>query len=171
MENNAAKRPKPAGQPRDLGCSVTFRVRYYETDMMGITHHSNYLRWFEVARTEYLRQAGMTYRSLEEMGLGCPLTGARCRFLHASRYDDEITVQTWIKVYDGIHLTMAYQVYTEGKLICDGETDHAFIWKGRVAALSRSLPAVHSCMAAARDRDMLHAGSPAGSAVPEPDRT
>lgn len=80
----------------DLGCSVSFRVRYYETDTMGITHHSNYLRWFEVARTEYLRAAGMAYRSLEDMGLGCPLTSASCRYLKSSRYDDLVTVQTWI---------------------------------------------------------------------------
>ena len=83
--------------PADRGCRVTFRVRYYETDMMGITHHSNYLRWFEVARTEYLREAGMPYRSLEDMGLDCPVIGVRCRYLHPSRYDDLITVQTWVK--------------------------------------------------------------------------
>jgi acyl-CoA thioester hydrolase len=132
---------------------MTFRVRYYETDMMGITHHSNYLRWFEMARTEYLRQADLTYRSLEDMGLGCPVTGARCRYLHPSRYDDLITIQTWVKSYDGLRLTMAYLVFAEGRLICDGETDHAFAYKGRVTALQRSLPDIHARLLAARDRD------------------
>jgi acyl-CoA thioester hydrolase len=167
----ALPKSKPASQPPDLGCSVVFRVRYYETDMMGITHHSNYLRWFEVARTEYLRQADMTYRELEAMGLACPVTGARCRFMRPSRYDDEICVQTWIRTYDGIRLTMAYLVTSGGQLICDGETDHAFVWKGHATALQRSLPAVHLRMAAAQTRDHELAGIPADPAVPDPART
>lgn len=137
----------------DLGCSASFRVRYYETDTMGITHHSNYLRWFEVGRTEYLRAADMTYASLEAMGLGSPLTGARCRYLHPSRYDDLVTVQTWISSYNGVRLTMAYAVWHEGRLICDGETDHAFVWQGRPVALGRSLPEVHAKMLAGMARD------------------
>jgi acyl-CoA thioester hydrolase len=141
------------GRLPGLGCCTVFRVHYYETDMMGITHHSNYLRWFEVARTEYLRKIGMTYRSLEDMGLGCPVTGARARYRHPSRYDDEIVVQTWIKSYDGLRLGMAYRVLCDERLICDGDTDHAFVWKGRAAALPRSLPDVHTRFAAARDRD------------------
>ena len=139
--------------PADRGCRVTFRVRYYETDMMGITHHSNYIRWFEVARTEYLRQAGLTYRSLEDMGLGCPLTAVRCRYIHPSRYDDLVTVQTWVKAYNGVRLTMEYRVICQDAVICAGETDHAFAWKGRVSAVQRCLPDAHALLAAARDRD------------------
>jgi len=139
--------------PAGRGCRVTFRVRYYETDMMGITHHSNYIRWLELARTEYLRQAELTYRTLEDMGLSCPVTGVRCRFLHPSRYDDLVTVQTWVKSYDGLRLTMAYLVFVDDRLILDGETDHAFIWKGRAAAVQRSLPAIHARLAEVRDRD------------------
>lgn len=148
----------------EQGNSVSFRVRYSETDMMGITHHSNYLRWFEVGRTEYLRAAGMTYRSLEEMGMGSPVIGARCRYLHSSRYDDLITVQSWIKSYSGARLTMAYAVWHEGQLICDGETDHAFVMEGRPVALGRSLPEVHAKMMASMARD----SQPEADAEPEP---
>ncbi len=135
------------------GQSVSFRVRYCETDAMGITHHSNYLRWFEVARTEYLRAAGMAYRSLEEMGLGSPVTGARCQYLHPSRYDDLVTVQTWISRYNGVRLTMSYAVWRGDELICDGETNHAFVYQGRAVALSRSLPEIHARMLSAMKKD------------------
>ncbi|HBP37782.1 MAG TPA: acyl-CoA thioesterase [Clostridiales bacterium] len=137
------------------GHLVSFRVRYYETDAMGIVHHSNYLRWFELARTEYLRSAGMTYRSLEEMGLASPVIGARCRYLHPCRYDDLIQVQAWIQAYNGVRLTLAYAVWHDGCLICDGETDHAFVWHGRAVALVRSLPEIHSRMLAGLNRDRL----------------
>lgn len=136
-----------------LGCLTSLDVRYYETDMMGISHHSNYIRWFEVARTEYLRAAGMTYRSLEDMGLGCPVIGARCRYLHPSRYDDHLTIQAWVTNYTGVRLFMAYQIWHEDLLICDGETDHAFVYKGRPVSLSRSLPEVHAGMLACLERD------------------
>jgi acyl-CoA thioester hydrolase len=147
LSGQPRREPEPSFRP-GLGCSVSLRVRYYETDMMGIVHHSNYLRWFEVARTEYLRFAGLTYRGLEDMGMGSPLTGARCRYLQPCRYDDLITIQTWIKSYNGVRLTMTYRVWHDGRLICDGETDHAFVLDGRPIALPRSLPAVHAGMLA-----------------------
>jgi acyl-CoA thioester hydrolase len=136
------------------GCQVTFRVRYYETDKMGIVHHSNYLRWFEIARTEYLRKIGLTYRSLEEAGLGCPVIGARCQFFHSCTYDDLVTVQAWIGGYDGLRLSMAYRVAVGGQVICSGETDHAFVYNGKAVALQRSLPDIHAAMMTARNEDL-----------------
>lgn len=144
--------PRLAYRP-ELGCLVSFQVRYYETDAMGVVHHSNYLRWFEVGRTEYLRAAGMAYRRLEEMGLFCPLTGARSEYLQFSRYDDTVTVQTWIKAYNGVRLTMAYAVWVEGKLACQGETDHAFVMNGRPVSLDRRLPEIHAGMLDCLARD------------------
>ncbi len=144
--------PEKSYRP-EFGCSVSFRVRYYETDAMQIVHHSNYLRWFEVGRTEYLRAAGMTYRSLEDMGLGCPLVGSRCRYHKASRYDDLVTVQAWIKHYTGVRLTMGYIVWVDGQPICDGETDHAFVMNGRPVSVSRCLPDIHAGMLAHLELD------------------
>jgi acyl-CoA thioester hydrolase len=165
-----SKGSRHVAQPQDLGCSVTFRVRYYETDMMGIVHHSNYLRWFEVGRTEYLRRIGMPYRSLEEMGLGCPVLGARLNYYKPSRYDDEITVQCWTRAYDGLRLTMAYQVHDGGQVICEGETDHAFVWNGRPAAVQRCLPDVHARLAAACGKDSPTGGAPGSDGLgPVPD--
>jgi acyl-CoA thioester hydrolase len=159
--NEPRKQQKALEQLDSRGCQVSFRVHYYETDMMGIVHHSNYLRWFETARTEYLRQVDMTYRSLEESGLGCPLIGASCRFLHSCTYDDTVTVQTWIGHYDGLRLFMTYRVFVNGQVICTGETEHAFVFHGRAVALQRSLPGIHTKMMAAFKQDHQPAGNPA----------
>lgn len=137
----------------DLGCSVAIRVRYCETDAMGIVHHANYLCWFEVARTEYLRSAGIPYSSLEARGLGSPLTGASCRYLKPSRYDDQLIVQAWISHFNGVRLTLSYLVWLDGQIICTGETDHAFVMSGRPVALHRSMPDVFASMQLSHDKD------------------
>jgi len=105
----------------------------------------------------------MTYRRLEEMGLGCPLIGARSHYRQFCRYDDLVTVQTWIKDYNGVRLTMAYSIWADGVLVCDGETDHAFVMNGRPVALGRSLPGIHTGMLAClvRDAQVLNGSSPA----------
>ncbi len=137
------------------GVSISFRVRYYETDAMGIVHHSNYLRWFELGRTEYLRQVNLTYRSLEDRGIASPVTGIRCTYKKPARYDDLIELTSTVKAYDGIRLTMAYTVKSQGSLIASGESDHAFLAKGRVVAPRRSLPDVDKVLTAclAKDQD------------------
>ncbi len=122
------------------GFQTVFRVRYYETDAMGIVHHSNYLRWFELGRTEYLRAVGLPYRSLEEQGIASPVTGIRCRYLKPAKYDDEIVLHVSVKAYKNTRLTMGYEIYCNDQLICSGESDHAFILDGRPIAPRRSLP-------------------------------
>jgi acyl-CoA thioester hydrolase len=130
----------------ERGHLVTFRVRYYETDAMGIVHHSNYLRWFEMARTEYLRAAGLPYRVMEESGTGCPVIGARCQYHHSARYDDEVQIRCWISAYSGVRLSLAYTVMRDDTLLCTGETDHTFVHGGRVVAPRRSLPDVDTVL-------------------------
>lgn len=76
---------------------VSFPVRYAETDQMGIVHHSNYPIWFEIGRTDHLRQLGRTYASLEEEGLLLPLVNLNCKYLAPAKYGDEIEVKTRIK--------------------------------------------------------------------------
>ena len=137
----------------DLGCSARIRVRYCETDAMGIVHHANYLCWFEVARTEYLRAAGIPYSSLEARGLGSPLTGSSCRYLKPSRYDDQLIIQTWISRFNGVRLTLSYLVWLDGQPICTGETDHAFVMAGRPVALHRSMPDVFFSMRSSFEKD------------------
>ena len=136
------------------GVEIEFRVRYYETDAMGIVHHSNYLRWFELGRTEYLRSVGLPYRTLEDRGVNSPVIGIRCRYLHPARYDDLIQLKTWVQDYTGIRLVMGYEVSCEGRLICAGESEHAFTSQKKTVAPVRSLPDVHAVMLDCRRRDL-----------------
>lgn len=130
-------------QPQN-GHVVSLRVRYYETDAMGIVHHSNYIRWFEVARTDYLRAVGLPYRELEQDGIQSPVIGIRCDYLKSARYDDAIDIRVFVAAYNGIRLTFGYEVRRDdGQLLCSGQSDHAFVHHGRVAAPKRSLPSVH----------------------------
>ena len=140
------------GQP---GHSVTLHVRYYETDAMGIVHHSNYIRWFEVARTNYLRKIGLPYRELEESGTMSPVIGVRCDYLKSARYDDTIEVRAWVSAYNGVRLTIAYQVTRDSQVLCRGESDHAFVHDGRPVAPKRSLHHVHQVLSDCLRRDTL----------------
>ena len=147
--------------------SIQFRVRYYETDAMGIVHHSNYLRWFELGRTEYLRSAGLPYRTMEEQGIGCPVIGIRADYKRPARYDDQIELLTWVHQYDGVRLTMAYCVSSAGKTLCKGESVHAFTREGRAAAPVRSLPEVHEVLLQCFARDRALAVPQAGQTWPK----
>ncbi|HHU77924.1 MAG: acyl-CoA thioesterase [Caldicoprobacterales bacterium] len=104
------------------------KVRYQETDQMGIVHHSNYLIWFEVGRTEFLHDAGFNYGRMEERGVMLPLTEARCTYLHGAKYEDNLIIRTWIEKFAGVRLTMAYEAIREedGLLLAKGSTVHAF---------------------------------------------
>ena len=107
---------------------VKIRVRYKETDQMGVVHHTNYYTWFEVARTEFMRNTGMNYRQMEENGVMLPLLETHCYYLQGARYDDLVTVRTWVSKYVGIRVTMDYEVIRDedGALLARGSTVHAF---------------------------------------------
>ena len=75
--------------------AISLRVRYAETDKMGVVYHANYFVWFEVGRCELLRAVGRSYRDLEETGIGLPVIEAHCEYKMPARYDDELQVKTW----------------------------------------------------------------------------
>ena len=103
------------------------RVRYAETDQMGIAHHAEYFAWFEVGRTDLLRRYGCTYRDLEAQGLRFPVIEAAARYLKPARYDDVLEVRTRLTSLGGARLSFAYEVHrdgTEGPL-ATGSTVHA----------------------------------------------
>ena len=108
-------------------CEVKFRVRYAETDQMGVVYHANHFIWFEVGRVEFLRSIGFSYRDMEESD-GCfiAVVDARCRYKAPARYDDEVVVRTHLKnvreslVHFGYELVRA----SDGLLLAEGETTH-----------------------------------------------
>ena len=104
------------------------KVRYVETDQMGIVHHSNYYAWFEVGRTEFFAYTGMSYRKLEEEGLFFPIE-SQCIYKEAAKYEDELTIRTFIHELKGARITFNYDVIRnlDGKLLATGKTVHAFV--------------------------------------------
>ncbi|MDQ3070549.1 MAG: acyl-CoA thioesterase [Acidobacteriota bacterium] len=103
------------------------RVRYAETDRMGVVYYANYLVWFEVARADLLRALGWTYREMEESGVSLPVIEARCQYRAPARYDDEIVIHTegWIR--SPVRMEFAYRVsrVSDGVLAAEGLTMHA----------------------------------------------
>ncbi len=103
------------------------RVRYAETDQMGVAYHSNFLIWFEVGRVELLRQIGFDYRDMERQD-GCfiAVVDARCRYKSPARYDDELLVRTYLTNVRGSLIHFRYEVLRdkEGTLLAEGETVH-----------------------------------------------
>jgi acyl-CoA thioester hydrolase len=118
-------------EPADLslGRAVEsrLRVRYSETDQMGIVYHSHYLVWFEIGRTEWCRAAGLPYAEMERAGLYIPVTRVEASFRRRSSYDDPIRIEARMAELSGRGCTFAYAVRGEnGELLADGSTRHIF---------------------------------------------
>lgn len=106
------------------------RVRYGETDQMGYVYYGNYASYFEVARVESLRQLGMTYKELEEMGVMLPVLENKSKYLAPALYDDHLRIVTSIKEKPGVRIRFEYEIFNEaGKMLHQGETLLAFVNK------------------------------------------
>jgi len=106
---------------------TTVRVRYAETDQMGVAYHGNYFTWFEVGRTEFLRETGFDYKSLErEEGFYIVVAEASCRYKGPARYDDLLRIRTELKALRGPVMKFGYRVLrdADGALLAEGETAH-----------------------------------------------
>ncbi len=106
-------------------CSI--RVRYADTDQMRVAYYSRYLEWFEVGRTEYLREFGWPYRSMEEEGVFLPVVEAHVRYHKSAHYDDRIQVRTCIGGMSGARLKIECEVWREDQLLASGYTVHTFL--------------------------------------------
>lgn len=102
------------------------RVRYEETDAMGVVYYANYFVWFEIARTEYLRRHGISYRELEEKGIYLMVASAQCQYKSPARYDDIVTIQAWIGDVGNASLKFGYSVLVGKRIIATGESVHVF---------------------------------------------
>jgi acyl-CoA thioester hydrolase len=120
MSNDWALRP--ASEAR-------VRVRYAETDQMGVVYHSNYLIWFEVGRVEFIRQMGLNYKQMEEEGCGIAVVDVRARYRLPARYDDELVIETRLLAARGAVIRFGYRILrvADGLLLCEGETFHVCV--------------------------------------------
>jgi len=103
---------------------VQVRVRYAETDKMGLVYYGNYFTYFEVGRTDLLRRVGMPYSQLEAEGIYFPVVDAQCKYLGAARYEDLLTVRTWISNVRRTRLEFSYEIRRDGDqaLVATGAT-------------------------------------------------
>ncbi len=104
--------------------TIPWRVNYSEIDQMGVVYHARYLVWLDVARTEYLRQGGLSYRELEERGFRMVVGEVTLRYLRPARYDDEIRVRCWVREVASRRVTFGYAVERadSGELLVTGST-------------------------------------------------
>jgi acyl-CoA thioester hydrolase len=121
---------------------VTFRVRYFETDAMGIVHHAAYITWFEEGRSAFTRAIGYPYSRMEQEGISLAVADVKARYHRPARYDDEVRVTARLSQLGSRGMTFSYEVrrVADGDLLVSGSTRHISVdGQGRVTLLSASL--------------------------------
>lgn len=107
---------------------TSIRVRYQETDKMGVVYHSNYLVWFEIGRTEFFRSLGLEYKTMEEENVLVPVVEVSCKYKLPAKYDDEIIVRTRVTEFKSVKIRFNYEIIrkVDKEVLATGQTTHAF---------------------------------------------
>ena len=148
-------------------------VQYYETDRMGITHHSNYIRWMEEARIDFMKQIGWEYAKLEERGIISPVLGLSCDYKASTTFSDTVLINIRVLSFTGVRMELAYEMrkaaepdnlptedqpeiaaadhtsrrFAEGQLVCEATSRHCFLdADGRPVRLKRDYPDLYECL-------------------------
>ena len=119
------------------------KINYYETDQMGIVHHSNYARFFEEARLAYMEELGYPYERMEEEGIICPVMAISCKFMHSVKFGDTIRIAVHPTSVSKVKCAFAYEVIDAetGELKAKGSSEHGFINReGKPVVLSKEKP-------------------------------
>lgn len=128
------------------------KVQYYETDKMGIVHHSNYIRWMEEARTFMLEEIGFGFDKMEALGIGSPVLSVECSYKKPTTYGDTVEIDVFLSKTGGVRFSVGYEMRVSGseEICAMGETSHCFMnSKGRIVLLKRELPEVDAVFSAA----------------------
>ena len=129
------------------------KVAYYETDKMAITHHSNYIRWMEEARVDFLDQIGWGFKKLEESGIASPVLSVEAKYKHSTTFDDKISIEARVKDFTGLRLVISYQMKNAetGALVFEGSSEHCFLNKeGRPVRLEKDYPDFYQALISCR---------------------
>ena len=119
------------------------RVQYYETDMMGIAHHANYIRWMEEARIDFMDQMGFPYARMEAEGIISPVRAVSCRYKKPCTFGDAVRISVAVDSFNGVVLTLRYDMTREadGALICQATSEHVFLRRdGGIIRMKRDMP-------------------------------
>mgnify|MGYP006385225371 FL=1 len=117
--------------------------KYYETDQMGVVHHSNYIRFMEEARIDFLDQIGFPMDVIEAGGVVSPVVGINCQYKNMSYFKDVLCIKVFIKEYSGVRFSIGYEMSDKktGQLRAVGESSHCFITKeGKIVMLRKVMP-------------------------------
>ena len=118
----------------------THKVHYYETDRMGVTHHSNYIRIMEEARVAFLDAIGASFASIEADGIVSPVMSVEGRFLQPTTFDDVIEVEVFIQSMSLLKLRIGYRMRSGGKEVFTGSSVHCFLENGRAVRIAERYP-------------------------------
>lgn len=104
------------------------KVFYYETDKMKVVHHSNYIRMFEESRVDFLNQAGLTFKAIEDFNVMVPVLSVECRYISPLVFDERFAVYSKIEKFNGVSLEISYRIISRdsGKLCAEGKSSHCF---------------------------------------------
>ncbi|SER09596.1 acyl-CoA thioester hydrolase [Gracilibacillus ureilyticus] len=126
--------------------NTPIKVRYQETDQMGVVYHANYLIWFEIGRTAFIEELGFKYHEMEAEGIVSPVIDAKIQFKQPIRYGEEAYVETWLESYNGIRTTYGYRILNNNNEVAvTGETQHVIVQKHsfRPQSLKKKFPDWH----------------------------
>lgn len=127
--------------------SYQHKVQYYETDKMGIVHHSNYIRWMEEARIDFLSQTGWAYDKLEEMGIVSPVTAVECKYKFSTTFADLIEISVKVEEFKGVKLRLKYEMKKGDALVCEAYSEHCFLNEdGKIISLKREYPEIYNSL-------------------------
>lgn len=125
------------------------KAQYYETDQMGIVHHSNYIRWFEEARTDFLEKAGYSYKRFEDEGIICPVIEVFAKYKSMVRYSDTVNIEVHLRTFNGIKFTMEYIISDSvtGEIRVTGTSEHCLLDKNnKPIRLKKVNPALYELL-------------------------
>lgn len=126
--------------------TTPIQVRYQETDQMGVVYHANYLVWFEIGRTAFIEDLGLSYYKMEQAGVVSPVINAQIDFKQPIRYGQAASVHTWVVTYDGLRTTYGYEITDEeDNIAVSGTTEHVVVKKENFRPISvrRKFPEWH----------------------------
>ena len=117
------------------------KVQYYETDMMGVAHHANYLHWMEEARIDLMDQMGFPYRRMEAEGVLSPVKSLQANYLKPCTFGDEVDIRVSVRDFNGVVITMGYDMRVNGEAVFTGSSEHVFLDRGgRFVRMKRVMP-------------------------------
>ena len=131
------------------------KVNYYETDKMGITHHSNYIRYMEEARVAYLAEVGWDYDRIESLGIISPVLSVECQYKKMTTFPETITIDVGVAEYGGVRLKMKYTMKNESdEIVCTATSEHCFLDKsGAPIRMKKDYPEFYQILSDAAKTD------------------